>query len=116
MRFLVYECTGPAVARWLRGQGHEVFSVFHDARGMKDIEVIRKAHQENWILISNDKDFGEKVYRERFSHRGVILLRLEDERAICKIEALHRLLSNYADRLADQFVVVTEARVRFARK
>lgn len=30
MRFLVDECTGPAVARWLREQSHEVFSVFVD--------------------------------------------------------------------------------------
>lgn len=27
MRFLVDECTGPAVARWLREQKHEAFSV-----------------------------------------------------------------------------------------
>ena len=28
MQFLVDECTGPAVAEWLRNQKHEVFSVF----------------------------------------------------------------------------------------
>ena len=33
MRFLVDECTGPAVARWLRQQGYEVFSVYEQARG-----------------------------------------------------------------------------------
>src|SRR5579872_1322935 len=27
MRFLVDECTGPAVAAWLRTEGHDVFSV-----------------------------------------------------------------------------------------
>jgi hypothetical protein len=27
MRFLVDECTGPAVAQWSRAQKHEVFSV-----------------------------------------------------------------------------------------
>jgi len=32
MRFLVDECTGPKVARWLREQGHEVFSVYDEAR------------------------------------------------------------------------------------
>ena len=26
MRFLVDECTGPAVASWLRDQSHDVFS------------------------------------------------------------------------------------------
>ena len=115
MRFLVDECTGPKVAAWLHNQGHEIFSVFDEARGIEDDEVIQKAYAENWILITNDKGFGEKVYRERRPHRGVIFMRLEDERAANKIEVLRRLLEEYADRLADQFVVVTDTRVRFAR-
>jgi len=115
MRFLVDECTGPAVAHWLRNQHHEVFSVYNEARGMDDDAVIQKASQEQWIIITSDKDFGEKVYRERRSHRGVVLLRLENERAASKIEALSRLLARYADQLQDQFVVMTETKVRIAR-
>ena len=115
MRLLVDECTGPAVARWLREQQHEVFSVYEQARGMDDDGIIQKAFEENWILITNDKDFGEKVYRDKRPHRGVILLRLNDERAASKIDTLRRLLRDYADQLADQFVVVTETTVRFAR-
>ena len=115
MRFLVDECTGPKVAAWLRDQGHEVFSVFDEARGSDDDTVIQRAHDENWILITNDKDFGEKVFRERRPHRGVIFMRLEDERAASKVDVLRRLLESYTDRIEDQFIVVTETRVRFAR-
>ena len=115
MRFLVDECTGPGVAAWLRGEGHEVFSVFDEARGIEDDQVVQKAYDENWILITNDKDFGEKVYRERHLHRGIIFMRLEDERATNKIQVLRKLLELYADRFADQFIVVTERQVRFAR-
>jgi len=63
-------------------------------------------------VITNDKDFGEMVYRERRTHRGVVFLRLQDERAASKIEAMQKLLAGYADQLADCFVVVTEAQVR----
>lgn len=115
MRFLVDECTGSAVAAWLRSQGYEVFSVYDEARGADDATLIAKAFNENWILVTNDSDFGEKVYREGHSHHGVIFLRLENERAFVKIETLRRLLESYADQLAEQFVVVTETRVRFAR-
>ena len=90
MRFLVDECTGPTVAEWLRNQKHEVFSVFEEARGMDDDDIILKALEENWILITNDKDFGEKVYRDGRLHRGIILLRLEDERSQSKIQVLSR--------------------------
>lgn len=115
MRFLVDECTGPAVARWLRALKHDVFSVYEEARGIDDDDVIQKAFAENRILITNDKDFGEKVYREQRPHKGVVLLRLADERPAIKIDVLERLLSVYADRIPGQFVVVTETKIRFAR-
>jgi predicted nuclease of predicted toxin-antitoxin system len=113
MRFLVDECTGPAVARWLRSRSHEVFSVYEEARGMTDYDILQKAYSEDWILITNDKDFGEKVYRERELHHGVI--RLQDERAPSKIDAIERLLDGYEDQLAGAFAVVTETHVRFGQ-
>ena len=114
MRFLVDECTGSKVALWLRDENHEVFSVFDEARGMTDDEVLTKAFSENWILITNDKDFGEMVFRERREHHGVVFLRLDDERAANKIEVLRRLLENYSEKLPEEFVVATETKVRFA--
>lgn len=116
MRFLVDECTGPSVARWLHSQGHTVFSVFDEARGMRDEQIIQKAFVENWILITIVKDFGESIYRDGHPHHGVILLRLEDERASNKIDIIQRLLAAYAGELVDRYVVVTEKRVRFARQ
>ncbi|OIN87647.1 MAG: hypothetical protein COS37_06730 [Anaerolineae bacterium CG03_land_8_20_14_0_80_58_20] len=116
MRFLVDESTGPAVAEWLGGQGHEVFSVYDLARGMDDDAIVKKAFEENWVLITNDKDFGDKVYRDQKPHHGVVLLRLDDERVPSKINVLKQLLQTYADRLPDRFVVVTEKSVRFAKR
>jgi predicted nuclease of predicted toxin-antitoxin system len=78
MKFLVDECTGPSVAAWLRDEGHEVFSVYEDARGVEDDIILQKAFDENWVLITNDKDFGDKVFRNGRLHKGVVLLRLED--------------------------------------
>ena len=115
MRFLVDESTGPAVAHWLREEKHEVFSIYEKSRGMDDDEVIQKAVAEDWILITNDEDFGEKKYRERRPHKGVILLRLEDERTANKIKTIRRLLEDHSSQLSGNFVVVTETRVRFAR-
>jgi predicted nuclease of predicted toxin-antitoxin system len=115
MRFLVDECTGPSASSWLRNKGHEVYSVFDEARGMADEEIIRKAFSENWILITNDKDFGEKVFRDGRHHKGIILLRLEDETANSKIRVLSRLIENYPDRLQNSFIVVTESQIRFAQ-
>ena len=72
MKFLVDECTGPSVAAWLRNDGHEVFSVYEEARGVEDDIILQKAFEENWVLITNDKDFGDKVFRDGRLHKGVI--------------------------------------------
>jgi predicted nuclease of predicted toxin-antitoxin system len=113
MRFLVDECTGTRLAEWLRKEGYEVFSVYEQARGSTDEDIIKKAFKENWILITNDKDFGEKVYREKYPHRGIIFMRLQDERSANKINVLQRLLSVYLREIPNSFVVVTETKVRF---
>ena len=115
VKFIVDECTGPALAQWLRERQHDVFSVYDQARGMDDDLILEKAHLENRILITADKDFGEKVYRERRPHSGVILLRLRDERNAVKISAIRTLLESHAATLQCRFIVVTETRVRVAR-
>lgn len=114
MRFLVDECTGPLVASWLRQEGHDVFSVFDSARGASDADVLQRSVEEDRILITNDKDFGERVYREGAPHRGVIFLRLADERSRVKKAVLRAFLTQYAQELNRRFVVVSENQVRFA--
>jgi predicted nuclease of predicted toxin-antitoxin system len=114
MRFLVDECAGSSLAHWLREQGHDVFSVFDQARGITDDEVIQIALENQRILVTVDKDFGGKIFREKQPHHGVILLRLNDERAKSKIAAMDHLLASFATRIPDQFVVVTDTRVRFS--
>jgi predicted nuclease of predicted toxin-antitoxin system len=112
MRFLVDECTGLGVAAWLRERGHDVFSAYEQAQGADDEALLRRAFAENRILITNDKDFGEKVFRDGIPHKGVVLLRLEDERTGKKIAVLQKLLDGYADRLAGRFVAISEMAVR----
>ena len=46
MRFIVDECTGPGVSRWLSENGYEVFSVYEEARGATDEAIIQKAVEE----------------------------------------------------------------------
>lgn len=114
MRFLVDECTGPAVAIWLLGEGHEVYSVYDQSPGASDDDLLARAARDGWIVITNDGDFGELIFREGRPHRGVVFMRLDDERAANKIRVLGRLFAGYGDQLPNQFVVVTETQVRFA--
>ena len=114
MRFLVDECTGPGVARWLRDQGHDVFSVFDETRGSVDQVILQKAFEESRILITNDKDFGKLAVRSQQSHKGIILLRLSDELTANKIKVLQILLSRHAEELKNRFTVVTDNEIRLS--
>jgi predicted nuclease of predicted toxin-antitoxin system len=62
-----------------------VFSVFDQARGIDDDEILRIALENERILTTMDKDFGEKIFREKRAHYGVILLQLKDERSKIKL-------------------------------
>jgi DNA (cytosine-5)-methyltransferase 1 len=74
--------------------------VYEQARGIDDDTIIQKAFDENWILITSDKDFGEKVYRDKYPHRGVILLRLENERSANKIYIIQQVLEQHKEQLS----------------
>ena len=111
MRFLVDECTGPGAARWLEEHGHEVFLI----RGAEDEEVLRKATAENRIVITNDKRFGDMIFRERKRHVGTVLLRLSDEHNEIKIAVLERVLARFAGELSGNFVVASEDNIRIVR-
>lgn len=67
MRFLVDECTGPLVARWLREQKHEVFSVYEEGRGMEDndIECYTEARPQNGLRRERSVErFIKKPYNQ----------------------------------------------------
>ena len=81
---------------------------------MSDREIIQKSYEENRILITCDKDFGDLAFGERRPHGGVVLLRLETYRPDTIIWVLERLIDEHGGRLSGRFVVVTGDRTRFA--
>ncbi|MDD5734852.1 MAG: DUF5615 family PIN-like protein, partial [Methanothrix soehngenii] len=75
MRFLVDECVGPSVVRWLRENNHDASSAYEDCRGWEDERILEKACTEGRIVVTMDKDFGDMIFRMKLPHRGIILLR-----------------------------------------
>src|SRR3954453_1659012 len=95
---------------------HDVARVGSDyPRGLPDREVLSTAQAEGRVLITNDRDFGELVFRLRQPHQGIILLRLGDYASLAiKIQRLDDVLARYGDRL-DHFIVVTLRSIRARR-
>lgn len=112
MQFIVDESTGRAVIEYLRSAAHTVLAISEVMPQAVDREILALAASEDRILITNDKDFGELVFRSGQAHHGVLLLRLRDESAANRVRVVKSVLENYADRLAGNFVVATERGVR----
>jgi len=112
MRFIVDECTGMAVAEHLRKSGHNVVVVAETMPQADDHTILTKAVNEGRVLITNDKDFGELIFRRGYSHHGVLLLRLQDDSAVNRVRVVKAVLDQYGDFLKMNFLVATERQVR----
>lgn len=113
MRFLLDESAEFRIAAFLKGEGHDVTTIAHDYAGsLTDQEVLTIASSEQRILITNDRDFGELIFRRKLAHAGVIYFRLPLSSTVDdKIDWLKRLLVSHQDRL-DRFLVVTPRGIR----
>jgi len=97
----------------LRGEGHDVLYVLEGKAGVSDDEVLTEAYIEERILVTEDKDFGELVYRLKQPVRGVILIRMDVKERNMKWHRLKKLIIYHEKRLPGHFVVVDSNRFRF---
>ena len=112
MRFVVDESTGAAVAEFLRRLGHDVLAVADELPQADDAVILAEAVQESRVLVTNDKDFGELVFRRGQAHVGVILLRLRDESPANRVRVVQAVLEQCTDVLPDHLVVATDSHIR----
>lgn len=112
MKFIVDESTGTTVARYLRDAGHDVVIVVESMPQASDRDILLKAASENRIVITNNKDFGDLVFRSRERNFGVLLLRLKEDVAANRVRVVQMVLEDHAARLAGSFTVASEDNVR----
>jgi predicted nuclease of predicted toxin-antitoxin system len=112
MRILANEnFPGGAIAS-LRLNGHDVIWIREDLPGSSDIQVLERAQDDNRILITFDKDFGELAYRYRLPATcGIILFRIStpssEHIARVAVAAL-----NQRDDWIGHFSVIEDTRIR----
>lgn len=73
LRFLVDESTGRGVSDQLRRLGGDVLFVPDVLPQAYDAAILKLAARDQRIVVTNDKDFGELVYRSGQAHAGVVL-------------------------------------------
>ena len=72
------ECAEYEIIELLRQQGIPVISIMESNSGVKDIDVLKIAVEHEALLLTEDKDFGELVFRLNLTHHGILLLRFSN--------------------------------------
>ena len=112
MKFLIDENLGSSISKWLRQQGYDVACIGTDYSGIDDVDVLKKAYEENRILITCDTDFGRLVFKDQQPHCGIVLLRMADMDFNKIMIFLIKVLEEYKNELQNNFVVIADKIVR----
>ena len=112
MKFLADEGIDRSIVNELRALGFDVFYVIEDVRSLDDDILLQIARDENRILITRDKDFGELVFRLNKAHAGVILIRLEGNTTQERADIVCKLVSQYQEQLSNAFSVIQKGIIR----
>ncbi len=116
MNFLADEsCAGPVI-RALREAGHDVAAIAEVAKGATDEQVLERALQENRVLITEDRDFGELVYAQRHRSAGVVFVRFDNRTRLAKPATVLEAVTRLGSRLHGVFAVVAPGRVRISAR
>jgi predicted nuclease of predicted toxin-antitoxin system len=114
MKFLVDVNASGALARWLIEMGHDVVLVSAKNPRMEDEEILSWAVREQRIIVTTDKDFEERIWRERKSHCGV--LRLENLPRAERRVLLEDTLARHSQDLVSGAIVIAQKRKFRIRK
>ncbi len=96
----------------LRNEQYEVYSIFERNRGLKDEDIIQIAKELKYIILTEDKDFGEWVFAHNEKEIGVILLRYHYSETDQIIKILKGLLVKKVGTLLNQFTTITKNKIR----
>ncbi len=80
---------------------------------MSDEELLNMANLEDRVLITNDKDFGELVFRQNKIVAGIMLIRMKGYSSYEKVVVISKLFKNYPGKIYNHFVVITKNKLRF---
>jgi predicted nuclease of predicted toxin-antitoxin system len=112
MRFLADENCDASIVRALRSLGHDVEYVAELSPGETDTNLLDKANRDQRILITEDRDFSNLIFRDKRNAFGVIYVRVAVAKRTLKSQLVADFVTNHKASLALKLVVITENKIR----
>lgn len=116
MILLADENIDRTVIAQLRLAGHEVLAVAEMDPGIDDSTVLAIANERQALLVTEDKDFGELIFRQRLINTGVILVRLAGMSATAKSELIVHTLAEHGGEMSNAFTALRPGVLRIRRQ
>ena len=114
-KFLIDESCGRKLCIFLREKGFDALFVGDIFPSTLDQHVLAYAKNEERVLVTNDKDFGELLFRLRLPSSGVIFLRLKNDNLVSRRQHLLEVIKEFNTKLSISFIIVTEGKVRIRK-
>ena len=112
-RFLADENFPASSIHLLRAVGHDVSAIIEDKPGAEDTEVLAQAVQQQRVILTFDRDYGELIYGKRLpTPPGVVYFRLDNAPPDEPARMLSLLLTLDAIRLEGNFTTLEERQIR----
>ena len=106
MRILLGTCVWGGVLKELRDANYDVVWVGNWPADPGDEEILSRAYNEDRVLITLDKDFGELAVARGMPHSGI--LRLVNFPAILQVAVCLRVLSMKGEELKSGAIIIAE--------
>jgi uncharacterized protein with PIN domain len=98
-QFLADESCDALIVRTLRKLGYDVTYIAEIAPSMADNNILSQGNQQQRIIITEDHDFCELVYRDRQESYGVVLVRIPVPSRLRKADRITDLVRNHSNEL-----------------
>jgi predicted nuclease of predicted toxin-antitoxin system len=87
-----------------------VYAIVEQNPSITDDIVLAIACENDSLLITEDKDFGELVFRLQLPHHGVLLIRIDE--AELKISSVVQAIFKYYAEMLNKFSVINGKKLR----
>lgn len=112
---IIDESTDARITQALKDAGYKIFSIQEMLPGMDDIDIIKLAAGKNAYILTEDKDFGDALVYQKFSHSGAMLLRLSGLPIEERKRLVLRTLNIHSEELLYSFSVLNKNKLRIRK-
>jgi predicted nuclease of predicted toxin-antitoxin system len=76
---------------------------------------LQRANEHGALLVTEDKDFGELVYRQQLVHLGIVLIRLMGLASSTKADLVFKVFEKHGQEMSNAFTVIAPGALRIRK-